>query len=153
MATMPSMSVQPIPLALATGAIPLLAGAIGRSFITPKEEIRSQDEANAELRRLGRNFAIFYTLLAAGLGYAAVKTKMPETWKSVVLGGAIGTGLLASALGAGLVFGPSPTPPAPGPVPVGGAMVPFGARPRARLPAGVAVYTGPSWISHVLGYP
>lgn len=86
---------------------PIALNVLGRTFIRPKEDLRSQQEADAENRRLMRDFAIFNALLAGGLGYLAAKGNLSTNWQSGALGGAIATGLLATMLTGALITGPS----------------------------------------------
>ena len=137
---MPTINVNPLTLIAGTVGIPIATNALGRTFITPKEPILNQNEANAELRKMMRNFAIFNGLVAAGLGLATAKADLDSNWKSVALGGAISTGLVAALLGGALVTGPSPAEEA---------------RQPPRFPVGGGVTQAPtlSWVSNLIGYP
>ena len=134
---MATINVNPLTLIAGTIGIPIAANALGRTFITPKEPLLNQNEANAELRKMMRNFAIFNGLVAAGLGFATAKADLDSNWKSAALGGAISTGLVAALLGGALVTGPAP------------------AEPPRQLPTGGGVTQAPtlSWVSNLIGYP
>jgi hypothetical protein len=121
------MEVNPVTLIAGLIAVPVVGNAIGRTFIQPKENLQTEQEANAELRRLMKNFAIFNGLMAAGLGYLAARGDVGERWQGAALGGAIGTGLLATMMAGALVTGPSvaPTPIGALPArPLGGVALP-----------------------------
>lgn len=135
-----NLNVNPLALLAGTAAAPLVANAIGRTFITTRG-VESQEQANAELRRLLRNFAIFNAVVAAGLGYGAARGGFSEQWRSAALGGAVGTGLIATLLGAALLTGPSPEP----------ALPPATARFAGQLPAAPARYNVPGFVSHLTG--
>lgn len=128
-----AMVIAPLPLVAGLIGAPVLGNAIGRTFITPKEAIASQPEADAELRRLIRSFAIFDAVLALGLGYAAARAPLDTAWRSAALGGAIGAGLLSASLTAALVLGPERAE-----------------APPPMLPAGPAAIR-PGWYSNIIG--
>lgn len=132
-----ALEVSPVPLVAGLLGIPIVGNALGRTFITPKAEITSQAEANAELRRMVRNFALFNGLLAVGLGYATAKTDNTG-WRSAALGGSIGAGLIATMLGAALVVGPEPAQEQP---------------PAQLLPAGGGARIPQGWYSNLIGVP
>ena len=138
---MRTYNVNPIALLAGTAAIPLAANALGRAFITPKEGITNQNEANAELRRMFRNFAVFNALAAAGLGYAAsrVKNDAPGWQTGALLGGAVGTGLVAAILGGALLIGPASEDP----------------RQPQQLPTGATPVQGPVifGVPNLIGVP
>lgn len=138
---MATINVNPLALIAGTVGVPVAANALGRSFITPKEGITNQNEANAELRRMMRNFAIFNGVVAAGLGLATARAELSAPWRSAALGGAISTGLVAALLGGALVTGPSPEERAPQQPPI--------------LPTGGSGAQVPtlSWVSNLIGYP
>lgn len=118
---MRTFDVNPLALALGTATIPIAANALGRAFIAPKAGPLSQVEANAEFRRIARNFAVFNALAAAGLGYAASRVKDTGGWQTgALLGGAVGTGLVAVVLGGALLTGPSAAAADPAQLPAGG---------------------------------
>ena len=112
------LPVLPVPFVAGMLGTPIAGNAIARTFIQPKENLQSQAEADAELRRLMRNFAIFNAIAAGGLGYLAAKGKLSEGARSAVLGGAIGTGLLAAMMTGALVTGPEVVK-APAQLPIG----------------------------------
>lgn len=93
------------PFVLVAGAIgiPLIANTLGRGILTPDQ---TAPNADAEFRRLTRNFAIYNALVAAGLGYATSRVG-DERLQSAALGGAIGTAIIAGTLGTALVTQPS----------------------------------------------
>ena len=133
-----SVTVNPATLIAGTLGAPILGNALGRMFITPKANIATETEADAELRRLIRNFAIYNGVVAVGLGYASSRVKS-EGWRSAAIGGSIGTGLTAALLAAALLTGPAVEPK---PAPQIGPNTGYGYGP-AR-PA--------SWTSSVIGY-
>ena len=97
-------------LALAGGIVggTVLASLIGKQFVTVDMNARDQ---YAEARRIVRNAALLAGASAAGLGLAAgYAGEGPGA--SALLGGAVGTGVIAGLLGAILVQAPD-RPPAP----------------------------------------
>lgn len=109
------MQVNPLTLIAGIIGTPIVGNTMGRVLMPPKDQPRTQAEADADLRRMMRNFAIFNGILATGLGYAATRKNLSENWRSVTLGGAISTGILAATLTAALVAGPQVEARAPGP--------------------------------------
>ena len=102
------IQVNAVPLIAGMLGAPFVANTIARSFITPKENIATEAEADAEFKRMLRNFAIFDALLAVGLGYAAARaTNVGTTARSALFGGALGAGLVATTFAAALISGPS----------------------------------------------
>lgn len=134
-----AICVNPIALLAGTAGIPIVVNTIGRAVITPAT-VTTQAQANADLRRMIRNFAIFNFLVAGGLGYAAARVPMGDAAHGAALGGAVGTGILATMLAAALIVGPAPEQPPP---PIA-AQLPMGVvPPRAAAP----------WVSNLVGYP
>ena len=132
---MPINSFNPAALLAGAAGVPLLTNALARTFIAPAP-IQTQEQADAELRRLMSNFALYNAAAALGLGYFAMQSKN-ETAKSVAFGGAAGSLMLATLLGAGLLTGPKP----PEPVTVN------------ALPATVRVRAPADWINGLVGLP
>ena len=135
---MANINVNPVTLIAGTIGVPILTNAIGRTFITPKEGVASSAEANAEFRRLARNFAIFNTLAAGGFAYATARAPLSERWQNAALGGAIGTGLLATLLWGALLTAPSAAE---------------AAQPPVQLPGGGIAAGRPGWVSNIIGAP
>lgn len=129
------MDISPAPLVAGMLGVPIVGNALGRRLIAAKADIANDAEANAELRRLLRNFAIFDGLLAIGLGYAASRADVASGWRSVLLGGSIGTGLLSATLAAALLAGPEAAAQQ---------------QPPAALPAGTPAIR-PGWYSNIIG--
>ena len=101
--TMGSVRLNPFILVAGTIALPLVANAIGRGVFS---EDPAAADADKESRRLQRNFALFNTAVAAGLGYAAARSE-DERVQSAALGGAIGTAIVAGTLTTSLLSTPS----------------------------------------------
>lgn len=150
---MATINVNPVALIAGTIGAPIAFGAIGRSFITTKEKIATEAEADSELRRLLRNLAIYNGVVALGLGYAGSRKGISEGWRSAAIGGAIGTGLIAALLGASLVTGPAKVEPKAEETPPPGGV--FGAYPRAggALPAARSAPLQQTWTSAFMGHP
>ena len=101
--SMGSIRLNPFVLVAGTIGLPLLANAIGRGVI---QQDPAATDAGKEARRLDRNFALFNTAAAAGLGYLAARST-DERVQSAALGGAIGTAIVAGTLATSLFSTPS----------------------------------------------
>ena len=136
-----ALTVNPVFLIAGTVGAPIVANAVGRTFITARQPA-TEAEGNAELRRLMGNFALYNGLLAAILGYVAAKAPLEEQWRSAALGGAIGTGLIAALLFAGLLTAPKRE-----------ELAPTGGRDRLGFAQLGATPTTSTWISNLVGFP
>lgn len=132
---MPTTTYNPAALLAGAAGVPLLTNAIARTFIAPAP-IQSQEQADSELRRMMTNFALYNAAAALGLGYLAMQTK-DDTTKSIAFGGAAGSLMLATLLGAGLITGPKPPE----------------TTPVTALPGTVRVRAPADWVAGLVGLP